>query len=129
MHGQPEPLRTGPYADDAAERPVVLVVEDNPMVQKLLEASFAGGCRVVLAGDGVEGLERAAAEPPDLIITDVVMPRMKGPELIGRLREHERLSEVPIMVLTGQDDESMRVRLLAGKVQDYVHKPFVVEEV
>ena len=108
--------------------PRVLVVEDNPDLNAFIADALADRCRVVQAYDGREGLEAAAAESPDLILTDIMMPGMDGEELVQAVRRIPSLVDVPILVLTARLDETLRRRLLAEGVQDYLAKPFDVEE-
>lgn len=95
------------------------------MISTVLERR---GHAVVLAADGEEALTRARLEPPELIITDVNMPRMDGWSLIAALREDPRLSEIPVIVLTEIADEDSRVRGYRLGIEDYVTKPFRFDE-
>jgi signal transduction histidine kinase len=83
---------------------------------------------VLTACDGQEGLERARDTLPDLIVTDVMMPKLGGDELVRAVRGLPELDATPIIVLTARADEERRVRLLAGGAQDYVAKPFSPDE-
>src|SRR5207245_11253450 len=83
--------------------------------------------RVATAFDGREGLEKAHALPPDLILTDVMMPRMRGDELLSELRAHTELATVPVVVLTAKADDDLRVKLLRARAQDFLMKPFSAE--
>jgi PAS domain S-box-containing protein len=107
----------------------VLVVEDNADLRGFITDSLARkGFTIVTAGDGSEACERALAERPDLIITDVLMPNMSGEELVGRLRQHVEFEHTPIVILTAKCDDALRVRLLSAGAQDYLDKPFSTEE-
>lgn len=82
-------------------RGTILVVEDEQPVQQLVADLLADeGYRVLVAGDGAQGLALAHAEAPDLVLTDLMMPVMNGVELIRRLRAHERTRQVPIVVMS-----------------------------
>jgi signal transduction histidine kinase len=113
-------------ADEGA--PLVLVVEDNPEMSRFVADAFAGAHRVAVAADGQEGFERAIALRPDLVITDVMMPRMSGDQLTLALRARPELDGTPILVLTARADDELRIRLLREGAQDYVMKPFSAEE-
>jgi CheY-like chemotaxis protein len=77
-----------------------LLVEDDADVRQILTAYLElEGLGVIAAGDGIEGLERAAREQPDLIVTDVAMPRMDGLTMVRRLRE--QAARVPVLVISG----------------------------
>ncbi|MEX8520383.1 MAG: ATP-binding protein [Leptothrix sp. (in: b-proteobacteria)] len=115
-------------ASAADERATVLVVEDNADMQHFIIEVLASDYRVVAAADGEQALAYAQAEPPDLVVTDLMMPRLGGDRLVARLRELPRLMQVPVLVLSAQGDEALRARLLAESVQDYVTKPFSAHE-
>jgi PAS domain S-box-containing protein len=78
--------------------------------------------------DGQAGLEQAIAEPPDLVITDLMLPRLGGDRLVEQMRACPSLVDVPVLVLSAKDDELLRARLLAHSAQDYVTKPFSAHE-
>jgi len=124
-------LATTPVAfepADAAERARVLVVEDNPDLNHFISETLSGEFSVVSARDGQEGLEMALAAPPDLIVSDVMMPRMSGDQLLQAVRSRPELESVPMVLLTAKADDDMRVKLLRAGAQDYVMKPFSGEE-
>ncbi len=106
------------------EKGVVLVVEDNPAMNRLIASTLADEYRVVSACNGLEGLERIGSDKPDLVLTDVMMPVMGGDELVRRMRSDATLDAVPVVVLTAKADDALRVRLLEEGAQDYVIKPF-----
>ncbi len=110
------------------EAPLVLVVEDNPEMNAFIAEALQGRYRVATACDGSEGLQKTLRLRPDLIITDIMMPKMSGEDLIREVRRHAELDEVPILVLTARADDSLRVGLLTTGVQDVLVKPFVSEE-
>jgi len=108
--------------------PLVLVVEDNHAMNRFLVDSLSEDHRVVSAFDGVEGLEKALEHQPDIIVTDLMMPRMTGEELVRAARERRELDGVPILVLTARPDADLRVDLLRGGAQDFLMKPFATAE-
>jgi PAS domain S-box-containing protein len=108
--------------------PLVLVVEDNPEMNSFIADVLRRGHRVVSALDGAEGLEKALRLRPDLVISDLMMPRMAGDEMISEIRKHRELDDVPILLLTAKADEELRVRLLTSGAQDSLAKPFFADE-
>ncbi len=107
----------------------ILVVEDNREMNRFLVGCLAGcGYQVSAAFDGREGLARALEAPPDLILSDIMMPELGGDELVRALRRHPELDATPIVLLTARADDALRVRLLREGAQDYLTKPFSEEE-
>ena len=93
----------------------VLVVEDNADARVLMKSILKQAqLDVVLAKDGVEGLERARTESPDLIITDISMPRLTGGEMIRKLRESPEHKDVPILAITAYGIERAMEAIKAG---------------
>ena len=107
--------------------PRVLLVEDNPDMAEYLGGALARSYRLTVAGDGAEGLRLALAAPPDLILSDVMLPGMTGDRMVEALRQHPELAAVPVILLTAKADEALRVRMLRLGVVDYVLKPFSLE--
>jgi PAS domain S-box-containing protein len=104
--------------------PVILLVEDNPDLNAFIAETLSAAYRVVCAFDGQEGLEKALEVRPDLILCDIMMPRMSGDRLVKEIRAHGELEDVPIVLLTARADDELRLRLLREGAQDYLHKPF-----
>ena len=107
-----------------AEKSLVLVVEDHADMRAFLRQELAEAHEVVEAADGATGLERATELVPDLVITDVMMPELDGYELVRRLRQDERTSHIPIVMLTGRTSEESRIAGLESGVDEYLAKPF-----
>jgi DNA-binding response OmpR family regulator len=104
----------------------VLVVEDEPTVRETLaEALTEEGLNVSTAQDGPEGLERFRADKPDLVVLDLMLPRMSGIEVCRIIRAE---SSVPILMLTARDSELDKVLGLELGADDYVTKPFSLRE-
>ena len=104
----------------------ILVVEDERKIARFLELELRHeGYDVETAGDGRTGLERALEGAPDLLILDLMLPELSGIEVCRRLR-HE--SDVPIIMLTAKDDVSDKVMGLDIGADDYMTKPFAIEE-
>lgn len=104
----------------------VLVVDDDPAVRRGLVAELqAAGYEAIEGADGREGLSKFEAESPDLVLTDLAMPRSDGYELIAAVR---RKARTPIVVLSVRGGESDKIRALDLGADDYVIKPFSVQE-
>ncbi len=111
----------------AAPPPRVLVVDDETAIREALERALRlEGFVVDLAEGGTVALERLAAEPPDVVVLDVVMPDLDGIEVTRRLRG--RGSRVPICILSARDEVADRVAGLRAGADDYLVKPFALEE-
>ena len=108
-------------------RAKILVVEDEPnMVVGLRDNFEFEGYEVITARDGIEGLELALAESPDLVVLDVMMPRMSGLEVCKQLRA--KRASIPIIMLTARGQEVDKVVGLELGADDYVTKPFSIRE-
>ncbi|GGD08924.1 response regulator transcription factor [Nocardioides daphniae] len=111
----------------AAPRPTVLVVDDDKAVRESLRRSLDfNGYQVALAGDGAEALATIGSVQPDLVVMDVMMPRLDGLEATRALRQAG--NDVPILVLTARDAVGDRVEGLDAGADDYLTKPFALEE-
>ncbi len=87
------------------EKPLVLIVDDEPDIRDLLKFKLSGnGFDVAEAGDGVEGVEMARKTKPDIIIMDLVMPRMDGAAALFKIKEDEDLKDIKIFMFTGKGD-------------------------
>jgi signal transduction histidine kinase len=118
----------GARGEDDAPRPLVLVVDDEPQVLRSICAALGRRFRITTATNGEEALSAALAQVPDLILTDLMMPRMTGEQLVHAVRARPELARVPVVLLTGYADEEMRIRLLREGALDYVSKPFSPRE-
>jgi len=108
-------------------RQTILLVDDDIANLKLLRLAFTGGQRILFATGGAEGLAMAQRELPDLIILDVMMPGMDGYDVLSRLKSDDRTQDIPVIFLTGRDDEAdERTGLELGAV-DYWTKPVKIE--
>lgn len=107
-------------------RAKILIMEDDPALVRLLSLNLEGeGYTVNSAGDGIEGLRLAFEEKPDLVVLDIMMPVMDGWGVCQRLRE---VCDVPILRLTCRSDLRDKVRGLSMGADDYLPKPFDIEE-
>lgn len=107
----------------------VLVVDDDPVMLELLKAVLSnGGLTVMEASDGVQGLELIQGEHPDLVLSDVMMPRMDGFELVRRVRSDPLISSTPLIILSAKGEEEDRIKGLELGANDYLTKPFSGKE-
>jgi CheY-like chemotaxis protein len=103
----------------------ILIVDDSKvaaMTQQLIVRSLSG-CEVIIAEDGIKGVEKAVAEQPDLILMDVVMPRMNGFEACRLIRGHEVTESIPIIMVTTRSERANVDEGFASGCNDYVFKP------
>jgi DNA-binding response OmpR family regulator len=108
-------------------RETILVIEDDASISKGLKKNLAfEGYSVFVAPDGERGLELAVDKAPDLIVLDVMMPKMNGFEVLRELRRRE--IDVPVIMLTAKGEEIDKVRGLDLGADDYVTKPFGLQE-
>jgi PAS domain S-box-containing protein len=124
LQALPKPTRAP--GDD--ELPLVLLAEDNADMRAFITASLEGSYRIVAAADGRDALSLAGEVGPDLIVTDVMMPGFSGSELVQELRANVTFDDIPIMVLTAKADERVRLEALAAGANDFLTKPFSVDE-
>lgn len=104
----------------------ILVVDDEPQITRVLKTTLsAQGYSIRAAADGVQALEEMKNWSPDLIITDLRMPNMEGLELCRKVRAQSR---IPIIVLSVKGEETIKVEALDAGADDYVTKPFSVNE-
>ena len=103
----------------------VLVVDDDPVIVRLLEVNFEmEGFQVVTAVDGQDGVDKAKSEQPDVVVSDVMMPKLNGLELTAALKADDSTKHIPIILLSAKAQvDDVRAGLEAG-ADDYVTKPF-----
>jgi two-component system KDP operon response regulator KdpE len=105
----------------------ILVIDDEPPIRKLLRVGLsAHGYQIVEASNGKMGLDLLSEQAPDLVILDLGLPDMQGHELLRTMRA--RNDSVPIVVLSSRDDETGKVQALDSGADDYVTKPFGMDE-
>lgn len=111
-----------PAKESAA--PLLLIVEDNDDIRQYTASSLAGDYQVITASDGAEGLRKAQAETPDMIVSDVMMPEMDGVEMCRRVKEDVRTSHIPVILLTAKDTISDKEQGFESGADAYLTKPF-----
>ena len=103
----------------------VLVVDDDPVIRRMLQLSYESeGFEVATAADGVEGLEALRTSPPDVVILDIMMPKLDGMRVMDELKADERLRSIPVILLSAKATSlDIDLGMKAGAA-DYVTKPF-----
>lgn len=108
------------------DKPVILVVDDEPQILRVMRVSLpARGYNIVTAAGGEQALDEIRKQAPDLVILDLAMPEMSGLEVCRRVRD---FSSVPIIVLSAKGAESDKIAALDMGADDYVTKPFSLDE-
>lgn len=109
-------------------RPIVLLADDNADMREYVRRLLQPHYTVIAVGDGVEAFDAAIARLPDLIITDVMMPRLDGFGLLQKLRAHPQTATVPIIMLSARAGQEARIEGLQAGADDYLMKPFSARE-
>jgi DNA-binding response OmpR family regulator len=119
-----------PSLDDHPKRGkrVILVIDDDPDVREYVRDIFASDMQVIEASDGEQGIQRAQEFVPDLIISDIMMPKRDGNDVCRTLKEDLRTSHIPVILLTAKAGTENRIEGLETGADDYVVKSFVVRE-
>ena len=113
-----------PAEEPLAGRGRLLIVEDNDDLRQYLAHLFTTDFDVTLAADGLEGWEAALAQLPDLILSDIMMPRSDGLEFCQRIRQHPKTMHIPVVLLTARTAAVQELEGLETGADDYVSKPF-----
>jgi len=107
----------------------LLVIDDDVALLELLRVHLKhAGHAVRTAGDAAEGIRALLSDPPELILSDISMPYLDGFELLRALRSEPMTQSIPVIFLTGRNDEDSPVKARALGVDDYLSKPIHVEE-
>ena len=117
------------FASDLKKMPRLLIVEDNEDMRLHLRDIFAASHDILLAKNGLQGLEKSILQVPDFIISDMMMPEMDGIELLKEIRSNDKTSHIPFIILTANHQEEMKLQGLTSGATDYITKPFSVTEV
>jgi signal transduction histidine kinase len=112
----------------SADAPLLLVVEDNDDMRALISRSLADRYRIATACDGEQGIAQAERYRPDLIVSDVMMPKLDGLGMLARLRERSQFKKTPIILVTARTGTESVVHGLSQGATDYVTKPFQFTE-
>jgi diguanylate cyclase (GGDEF)-like protein len=118
------------WSDDAAATPhTVLVVEDDPVIVRVLQVTLEmEGFAPAVASTGEAAIEYALREVPHLVLLDLMLPGMDGFEVARRLRANVKTAHIPVVILSARHDTADKVRAFETNVDDYLTKPFNVEE-
>jgi signal transduction histidine kinase/CheY-like chemotaxis protein len=122
VHGTPPP------SPDNDRRPLAVVIEDNADLNALIAQELAADFRVATAHDGERGLDLVRRSCPDLVVCDVMMPRMSGEEVVRSIRVDPQFANTAILVLSARAGDVDRVTLLDAGANDYLTKPFAPAE-
>lgn len=114
--------------DREVDIPTLLVVDDNEDMRSFIRSHFEDRFRVLEAADGVEALTLARSQLPDVIVSDVMMPRLDGREFVRLLRESAETDYMAVILLTAQAENEQRISGLEGGADDYLGKPFEMRE-
>jgi len=107
----------------------IFVIEDDKDIVELVRYNFEKeGFQMVACGDGASGLAQIKKSPPDLLVLDLMLPKLSGLEICKEIRRDDRLNRLPILMLTARGDEADRVIGLELGADDYVTKPFSPRE-
>ena len=107
-------------------RKMILICDDEPALRELIRASMDDGFEFAEASDGVIALELAREVTPDVVILDLMLPRLSGLEVLARFNADEQLKDVPVLVITAWNET--REDVLAAGADEFVTKPFDPEE-
>ena len=107
-----------------SEQPILLIVEDNNDLRNLLKQTFADHYNVMTAANGAIGVESALEHIPDLIISDIMMPEKDGFALTYELKNDERTSHIPIILLTAKAGDETKLESIVSGADDFITKPF-----
>ncbi|MBL7740086.1 MAG: response regulator [Chitinophagaceae bacterium] len=111
-----------------SELPQVLVIEDNEDLRAYIGSCLESYYTIIEAGDGEQGTEQAIKNIPDLVITDVMMPKKDGFEVTRDLKQNEKTSHIPVIILTGKSSQASRLEGLQTEADVYLSKPFDADE-
>jgi CheY-like chemotaxis protein/two-component sensor histidine kinase len=124
LHQSNDPSLQKSITPEIHERDLVLIVEDHAEMRRYVRQELEPAYRVLEAANGEEGLAAALEAIPDIVISDVMMPKMNGYELCSRLKTDERTSHVPVILLTAKADQPDKLVGLETGADDYLGKPF-----
>ncbi len=107
----------------------ILVIDDEEDMQKLLKVRLEQeSFQVVTAGDGDVGLKAAEQELPDLIILDIMMPKVDGFSCLKDIRNLPKTKNIPVLILSGKEEEKVRDLFAFQKISGYIEKPFELDD-
>jgi DNA-binding response OmpR family regulator len=107
-------------------RKTILICDDEPALRELIRASMDDGYEFAEASDGIIAMELAREVSPDVVILDLMLPRLSGLEVLARMNEDDRLKDVPVVVITAWNET--REDVLSAGADEFVTKPFDPED-
>jgi DNA-binding response OmpR family regulator len=113
---------------EEAYSPIILVIEDDPLMQEVLRDLLQPEFQLVITSDGEEGIHTATEIIPDLVISDITMPVRNGYEVCSALKKDERTSHIPVILLTARIESESRIGGFESGADAYVTKPFLPRE-
>ncbi len=128
-----EPVKSDSETDDTLnenllDKTIVLIVEDNPDVREYIRDALNEHYHIEEAANGEQGLRKAEKCIPDLIVSDIMMPKMDGYEMTRRIRQDDKTNHIPIILLTAKSDKDSKLEGLGLGADDYLIKPFDSDE-
>jgi PAS domain S-box-containing protein len=114
--------------EETSKHATVLLVDDNRDMREYVQRLLSSRFEVVTAANGREALEKAVARPPDLVLSDVMMPEMDGFQLLAALRQEQKTSSTPVILLSARAAEESRIEGMQSGADDYLVKPFTARE-
>jgi signal transduction histidine kinase len=123
-----QPAPAAPVGPTGTEGPRVAVVEDNHELLGYVAQQLGAWYRIIPFNDSTEAVQAIVADPPDLIVSDIMMPGMDGIALARKVRADPRTAEVPVLLLSAREELESKLRGFEAGANDYVHKPFDVQE-
>src|SRR5882757_3752065 len=112
----------------AGKSVTLLLVDDNPLVRKLVEQGLDNVCEVQIAADGADALLKVIDEPPDVILCDYKMPGLDGRQLFEKLRGREATRHIPFLFMASRTDIEEKLRPMVDGVEDFIAKPFLAKD-
>lgn len=124
LQGSPIALNNNPTVYTEPNKPLLVLVEDNQDMRELIRMQLSGRYRLETADDGVEGWEKISKLQPDVVLSDVMMPRMDGLELLEKIRNDAATSHIPVILLTAKTAVESQIAGLDYGADYYITKPF-----
>jgi DNA-binding response OmpR family regulator len=112
-----------------SEKDLLLIIDDNADIRQYLRSIFEKEYQIIEAIDGEDGLQKAIAQTPDVIISDLMMPKMDGFELCKSIKTNEKTSHIPVILLTAKATIESRIEGFEHEADDYLTKPFNRKEI
>ncbi|AYQ33209.1 ATP-binding protein [Runella sp. SP2] len=126
---EPHPILLPTPVEETSNENVLLLIDDNADIRSYIRGLFEPDYRIIEAQDGEEGLVQAMAHIPNIIISDLMMPRMDGFEFCRQLKSNEKTSHIPVIMLTAKANVESRIEGFQLGADDYLVKPFHTDEI